>query len=205
MRLTETSLSRVLQHFNTSGFAVLSPFRPDTVQCPDDGEVTPEENLARLAKLKSQVKAAGYGYVPMMGYWQGRVGDCDYEGKEQSLLIPNSSEGGALRSLLLQWANEYQQEAVLWSPGAGAVEVLDPSGQVLDTYDNFRVDEPTDLFSMLQRGSKTGQEKRISFSKAPARLAEWKQVRGPRSWGEALKRKALGEILHPATFAFGNE
>lgn len=200
MRLVETSLSRILQHFDATGFALLSPYRPDTEQCPEDGEVTPEENQKRFSQLKAKVKAAGYGYVPMTGYWEGQAGDCDYTGKEESLFIPNS-QGSDLRSLLLQWAREYNQDAVLWSPGEGVVEVIDQEGNVLDSYTNFRVDEPTDLYSMLNKGTKTAQQKRISFSKAPARLGEWKQISGPRTWGEALKRKALGEILHPAMFA----
>lgn len=189
-QIVEVSLGRIYKHFTDTGFAMLSA---------DKWNLSDEENDERYEQLKADVKAAGYGYVPVLGKYTYQ----DDEGgkkvaSEDSLFIPDKPrEEGAdpLDDVLRELGIKWDQETVLIGHPGGHVELIDPTtGDVDMSFDAFDVKDVADAWSQLRTGGKSQRAKKFVFERWIA------VIPNPRSFGEAVKMAGSGLIRDPKTF-----
>lgn len=191
VELTEASLARVYKHYQDHGFAVITSWR---------GDADKKTNIKNLNTLKSEVRAAGYGFIPIVGVWHEEGMPAPSE--EPSLFIPASKnrEQGKdikkqLRRLVVSLGKKYSQDAVVWSPG-GQVEIISTHqrtgkgvGYPLFQFNKFRPKAVGIAYSSFRNGkftfeSKNGADRfNFYFAKPPASAIE------------ALLRKGRGEIV----------
>lgn len=98
-------LSRIWKHFGEGDFGLLSAYL---------GRLSPEENEARQAELKEQVRERGYGYKEVKGVWAG--------GHEYSLFVPGATREDVIWFGEEGWKPEAErmpQEAVIFVQGEG--------------------------------------------------------------------------------------
>lgn len=124
----EENLGRILQHFQTREFGTISGFirgRPDA------------ENLEKHFQLEMDLKDLGYGYIPIVGKWDGIP--------ERSFFVPNASAED-----MVDLGRKYGQEAVIWGE-KGLAYLIDPaSGNPIAEWRQFKVmkiDDAYDDFS----------------------------------------------------------
>jgi len=174
------------------GFAVVSAFR---------GEHDRAKNLAATGKLKSAVRAAGYGFIPLVGYWVETHAETGEEKKQEelSLLIParrtdeNLSERqtpqtelASLRKHALAWGriSKPVQEAIIFVEPGGPVRFLDPkNGAEQFKLNTFRPGAVGDIYSTLVKRPGT-----FIFE-------GWTWSAPPRSMVEAHRRRHEGELM----------
>ncbi len=108
--VNETSLARAHKHVSNGHFGILTSYRAGK---------TPAENQATFAELKHTVRAAGYGFITLLGHWQ----ECQdptipYEEAppdlikdvvEPSLFVPNIDF-----ELLTSLSGKYDQDAAVY-------------------------------------------------------------------------------------------
>jgi len=188
--LGEASLARLYSHWGTLGFTIVSAFR---------GEHGKPANMAAHARLKRAVRAAGYGFIPLVGYWiETNVTTGQRQRQEElSLLVPtrqSQDEGrlvefktptDVLRDHALAWgriSSPVQESIILVEPG-GPVRFLDPAtGQEQFKLSKFRPGRVGDIYSKL-----SGRSGTFVFE-------GWTWTASPRSMVEASRRKHDGEI-----------
>lgn len=190
--LDEASLSRVYAHWKDRGFAIVSA---------DRGERSPAQNKRWRKKLKAAIRAAGFGFIPLDGFWFEE----DPSGKrhkvaERSYLVParELKEAAApplvrpvpaiavLRKAALRWGRidprNPQESIILTNPG-GPVEFLDPiTGRPSFSLTRFAPGKVADIYSRLRKRPGT-----FVFE-------GWRFVAPPTTFGEAARRKHEGEI-----------
>lgn len=98
--LTETSLSRVWQHFTDpeQESGIISAWK-DTLR--------PDENAKRTFELAAIIRKAGFGYT----FVDGR-----YQGNEETSIVVVGGKDGRLKGLLRQWRAQFDQHSVLYKP-----------------------------------------------------------------------------------------
>jgi hypothetical protein len=104
--IDESSLSRVWQHAENpdTDFAILTAFR---------GEYPYEENVNRNRSLAADIRARGYGFFYLDGYWVENEGtDQERRVKEDSLFVINRRSQG-FAATIHRLGNRYDQEAVV--------------------------------------------------------------------------------------------
>jgi hypothetical protein len=189
-RIVETSVSRLLTHFDETGFAVLTAYR---------GEKTKEENEANLDKLKRQVRTSGYSFIPIIGKGREQHPDgTETIASEPSIFIPDKPRHyGAidLRDLVVELGNDYQQTSVLYKSKDGpVVEIKCSTGEILRTMPSFGAKEWADFWTQIVRGSKSQQGLKVVFEDV------FYRTRNPESFIEGMGRQADGEIFSIETF-----
>jgi hypothetical protein len=132
--LDEANLARMFRHWTQHGFAGLTAWRHKKPLA---------ENRTNLDKLKRQVFAAGYGFIPVLGRYEE-------EGMpepvwEPSLLVPAVKRGAAesswphLRKLIILWGQTYDQDSVLL---AHPSEDMTPTAELIQTRKGDGIQEP---------------------------------------------------------------
>ena len=107
LKLTETSLSRVWQHFNDPdrNVAILTAFR---------GEYDHDENVKRNRTLAAQIRQLGYGFFFVDGYWIENQGSPDEKHvSEDSIFVIAPANKSNFAEQMHKLGNEYNQDAVL--------------------------------------------------------------------------------------------
>jgi hypothetical protein len=104
--LVETTLSRVWGHMNDpiTAVGIISASRHTN---------TPEENGRATRQLAGRVQNAGYGFFYVDGKF---VEDGNRPVVETSIFIVGTNDNGRLKSLLLHWCKEFDQEAAIYKP-----------------------------------------------------------------------------------------
>ena len=106
-KLTESSLSRVWQHFadNRKSCALLTAFR---------GEYDYETNTRRNHELAAKIRKLGYGFIFVDGFWVENAGTAnEIHVSEDSLFANASANDASFAGKMHSLANEYNQDAVL--------------------------------------------------------------------------------------------
>lgn len=122
--LDEAALSRIDKHWKENGFAAITSWRTERPLAV---------NKANLVKLKTKIKAAGYGWTQIIGRWTDSPDEPPTF--EPSLIIPAIRRGRSaqdanelasdlsdLRRLVISWGKTYNQYSVVWSPPGGPAE-----------------------------------------------------------------------------------
>ena len=180
--LTEASLSRVYKHWLTRGFAIVSA---------DRGERTASENKHARKALKSAIRSAGYGFIPLNGFWFETDADTGERRKvgELAFLVPDHQDDfAALRAHVVRWGKidaGAPQEAVIFTHPGGPVEFLDPTnGRLQFALRKFVPGRVADIYSKL---AKRGPGATFVFE-------GWNFVAPPTSQVAAYRRRHEGEI-----------
>jgi len=179
-RLDEASLSRVWRQWNDTGFAIVSSERH---------ERTPQGNRAAFQDLKRKVRAAGYGFVPLVGVW---AEEGQPPAEEPALFIPATRPprhglGGGddvqdLRDLAIRWCGEFDQEAVIFSWPGGPVELVDGQGEIQMRFTEFHPNKVGIAYSRFRGAPGTFM------------FEGWHHAAPPKSWMEAVRRQGEGEL-----------
>ena len=121
--LTEASLARIWAHHKNREFAIVTAWRAAT---PKD------ENISNLSLLKRDVRAAGYGYIPLEGIGQEESGPV----KEPAIMVIGDDQG-RLRDLAIQWGRKYDQFAIIYNQKGNAEFINPKTGETLQQWHGF--------------------------------------------------------------------
>lgn len=180
--LLETSLARIWQHHRERSFVILTAWR---------GDKDKQVNRANLKRLKAQVRAAGYGFIQLIGVGQEK----DAEGniiyaQEPSLLIPtnekSAEDGRALLKKALKWGKQYEQYAIFFhtvSEDKDYSAVIEVDGGKREVLGKFKPQQVGQFFSKLKKG-RTFKYEHLGYKYG-------EPVQG---WIHGMGREALGEL-----------
>ena len=111
--LTESSLSRVWQHFKNPDkqVAILTAFR---------GEYDRDENISRNRDLAAKIRELGYGFFFVDGYWIENQGTPEEQHvSEDSIFVVAPATKQDFDKQMHQLGNYYNQDAVLVKNSSG--------------------------------------------------------------------------------------
>jgi hypothetical protein len=134
--ITETTLNRVLHHFNAPGY-------PCAIITAHRHERSPQENRQRNGEMVRSFK--GYGYIPIHGAWKNEDG---FESREDSYIVighagnKNMSEKTELKighnaddyrllTIITGLANRFEQEGFVWKSSKPEIMILGRNHQVI--------------------------------------------------------------------------
>jgi len=129
--LSESSLSRVMEHIQAHDCAVITAFRNDPTDvssCADkeDAQTMQEEegayknNLKRNRDLKAALLSSGYGVTKVKGtYVENFMEDNAVEVKEDSLFVVNRSDDQGFIDNVTNLGKKFCQDSVLIIPKGG--------------------------------------------------------------------------------------
>ena len=123
VKLTETSLSRVWQHFNNpdKNVAILTAFR---------GEYDHDENVARNRTLAAQIRQLGYGFFFVDGYWIENQGTPEEQHvSEDSIFVIAPASKADFAEQMHKLGNAYNQDAVLVKDTDGVRLIFKDGGE----------------------------------------------------------------------------
>jgi hypothetical protein len=155
--LIESSLNRILEHFKTREFVLITANR---------GELNRQENINRNSSLRKDLKKLYLGYVPVDGVGQEE----DSEGNihsvvENSFFVPNgkrltnTSVGEPVENFkekMLDLAEKYEQWGIVYGSGDGTSELIETSSrQSVANFNDikFGIGE---FFTRLKSGKRKG-------------------------------------------------
>ena len=127
--LPEASLARIYSHHRDREFAIVTAHRAD---------MDPDQNRENMISLKGDVRAAGYGYIPLEGIGQERTEDGKtIEVKEPSLMVIGNGTRN-LRRDVIQWGRKYNQYMVIYHHPKTGTELIEVAGdKVVDRFEKF--------------------------------------------------------------------
>ncbi len=150
------SLHSIWRAWANRGFGIMSVFTGDSAA---------KENVARTEAFKAEIRADGWGYIPLEGVWQDvETGE---SGREFSFFItlPQSRKLDQLRQWMMSKGAKYKQQAVvIHDPRKGTEIVVPNTGKILASFDQFKPDQVADNYSALLRGRHKGRV--FHFSKS---------------------------------------
>ena len=117
-QLDEGSIARLYQHTIDRNIGIVTAFR---------GRYTKTENLARNAKLQSDIRGAGFGFYRLEGHYiEGFGSEASKDVKEQSFLVIGDlkEDSGRLKGMLKKWGAKWNQDSVLYKSNTGKNAVL---------------------------------------------------------------------------------
>lgn len=179
-KLFETSLSRVLKHWNNSEFVLITAWRQDK---------NGSDNVANFRQLKSQIKGLGYGFVQVEGYGQEETG----VSKEPTLLVINNRRDSGFLPSMLKLATRYEQYGLAHARGDGTGAVLRSDGSVDVEFSSVKMAAAEFFTSLSKRRPESYTRKGIDAT--PERSFHFEGIRRvfPKSVIEGMAAQALGE------------
>lgn len=151
-RLEASSLSRVWQMWNDNerSFAILTAFR---------GDFKEPENIRRNLALGIDIRALGYGYFWLDGFYIENKGKEDERKVEEDSLFVSSSKGEAakLKKDLMRLLKQYNQEAAVFKPEGsnGEIFLLKADGELISIGKNLLPNQVAQNYSRLRGGKGT--------------------------------------------------
>jgi hypothetical protein len=109
-KLLEASFARVHQHTQQRNVGMISASR---------GHLTSKENNSRHSQLKSDVRKAGYGFIPVKGRYIENHGTAQARHVDEKALMvigKKGDDGGQLLGHLKHLGHKYDQDSVLHKP-----------------------------------------------------------------------------------------
>jgi len=170
--LLESSLGRIYQHTKENTFGTITANR---------GELSSTENAARNAQLSSEIRAAGFGFIPVTGVYTENKGEATERKVEEKsfFVISAKNDGGKLKGHLLKWGKKYNQDSILYKDGDSEEAVLIGTtsgkwpglGEVFKL-GKFSLNKLADNFSKMKR-NKTYTFESIKISVRPNVFSLW--------------------------------
>lgn len=109
-QLDEAGLSRVLSHLATRNVGMVTAFRRTFDLA---------ENRSRNRELQAQIRAAGFGFLRLGGYWIEDKGlPTETPVEEESFFVIGSKDDdqGKMLGFLRKMGKKYEQDAIIYKP-----------------------------------------------------------------------------------------
>lgn len=156
--LLEASLSRIWHHHGKTGFGIVTAWRGRRPEAKNDAELL-ALNKKAVAELRADIKASGFGFIPVEGVGQEKRGGKIVQSPEPSFLVPNSKRGkpaspSELRDVIMRLGKKYEQDAVVIHDPETGTEIISPDGTVFNHAKSFSPNTIGEFFTRL-RGSRT--------------------------------------------------
>jgi hypothetical protein len=151
-RLVASTLSRVWEMWKNEdrSFAILTAFR---------GEYDLEENIRRNLALAADVRAKGYGYHWLDGYFIENKGTPEEKKVEEDSLFVSAPKGKSenLKKDVMALLAEYKQEMAVFKPekSNGEVFLLSRSGEMISIGKSLLPNQIAENYSELRNGKGT--------------------------------------------------
>lgn len=122
--LTESSITRIMQHMINHDTALMSGFR-ETDDC-DVGELySLKDNKKRNKSMKAKLITMGYSTTNVKGVWVQNFGKTSSkELDEDSFFVVDYKDKGNLRKDIIKIGQEFQQDSVLFINKDGGSELI---------------------------------------------------------------------------------
>jgi hypothetical protein len=164
------SLSRAFHHFKNNDIAIMTAFR----QYDDNGDMlTLSDNRKRNKQLKRSIRAQGYGFIPVLGYYpevNPSTGEKENVSEESILIVDKNKNGGTLEDFVYQQGVYWDQDSVLFKPAG-------ESGYLIGTNDSAgwikkgekvsvgtdKFNSPDDIFTKLHGNKKFSFSEEINL------------------------------------------
>jgi hypothetical protein len=187
VRLTETTLTKMLTTHNDAGYIIISAWR---------SENNHDENNIKNNELKNDISKSGYSHFPVWGGFveTDRETGEEHEVKEKSYVITNFPKGKTepnadsegLKALGLQLADKYEQESFLYKPKGNDKKAyyIKPDGEVDFSFDSVSPTQSADVyFTNLKKSIKKDKNgKSFTFENVLY------MAKSPQSTSQAYKR-----------------
>lgn len=122
--LTESSLTRIMQHMEEHDTALMSGFR-ETDDCDKGGQYSLKANKQRNRSLKAKLITMGYSTTNVKGVWVQNFGKpSSKELAEDSFFIVDYKDKGRLRKDIIKIGKEFEQDSVLFISKGGGGELI---------------------------------------------------------------------------------
>lgn len=185
--LFESSLSRILSHWNNREFVIISADRVSN---------SPSTNTSAREDLEKSLKALGLGYVPVEGVGQEE----DETGAiqptlENAYLVPDNNTENFLPKIL-ELAVKFNQWGICHARGDGSGALLTSDGKVSSEFASFHAGVAK-FFTRLYQ-SKKAPKKPGNFPRTRTNTFHLESIRkAPKAQGvlEQQGRYLRGEIL----------
>lgn len=141
--LFESSLSRILKHWESTPFILMSSWRP---------ERSDRENIGAFSDLCRKIKGMGYGFVKVEGYGQNDAEKVTTS-EEPSLLVINHRKDEHFLSQLTNLAVEFSQWGLVYSDGTGKGYLYNSAGKIEEEYSNLRTMAARYMTSLVRRSA----------------------------------------------------
>ena len=207
--LNETTLKRILGEYFKQGFIIVTADR--SCEAEKGEKCSPEEikeqeqiNIENHKKLKSQIRDAGFGFVPAFGGYKEKVVDkdtgeislVDTDKPENAFIVMARPEKGLtyekLKEFGISMAKEYNQDSFLFKPAneddKGAYYIT-KTGDVDMSFDDVT---PNDIEQIYYTQLRKRRHERFTFTEDL--VFEMKIPNPPNSTAEARLRR--GEIFY---------
>lgn len=115
--LHESSLSRIYQHSKESNMGMITAYR---------GQYSKQQNEKRNSSLISDIRSAGFGYIPVKGFYIENPGtpEEDKVTENSFVVISSANDSGRLKGFLKRMGVKYDQDSVLYKDAANEQAVL---------------------------------------------------------------------------------
>ena len=115
--LHESSLSRIHQHTKESNIGMLTAYR---------GQYSVQQNEKRNSDLISDIRSAGFGYVPVTGFYIENPGTPEQQKviEKSFLVISSANDSGRLKFFLKKSGAKYDQDSVLYKEASSEDAIL---------------------------------------------------------------------------------
>jgi hypothetical protein len=116
-QLHESSLSRIYQHSQESNLGMITAYR---------GQYSVQQNEKRNSQLMSDIRSAGFGYVPVTGHYIENPGTPEEQKviEKSFLVISSSQDSGKLKHFLQNVGVKYDQDSVLYKDSKSDEAIL---------------------------------------------------------------------------------
>lgn len=106
-QLHEASLSRIWQHTRESNMGIITAYR---------GEFDIRQNEKRNKELMSAIRSAGFGFIPVTGFYVENPGQEDEQKVQEKsfVVLSSSNDSGKLRTFLIKMGIKFNQDSVLY-------------------------------------------------------------------------------------------
>jgi len=198
--LGESSIARMFAHWMGGGFAGITAWR---------GPSSPAANRKNLRALKKDIRAAGFGFVPVLGSYQEKgMPKPDWE---PSIIVPAMQmdtkvpDPMRLRKLIVKLGQKYDQDSVLFvfpsdddTPAAELIQTRDTDDA---TGKRSNVSKVVQHFSRFRAGDHfmamtyTGREGIAAHRALAKGKAVTKAPTHPAFAAESTKPKPIGRLL----------
>lgn len=221
-RISESSLSRILQNHYDIGFIIISANR--SCEAERGRECTPAEekeqeaaNIKNEKEIRSEIRNAGFGYIPVWGGFKEKVLDpetgaesfVDNPKQEPSFIVPAKKVGTdktrsdyeALKELGKSLSVKYHQDSFLYKPPKAvdsAAYFITKTGDIDMKFDDVTVNDLSQIyFTKFRKKKEKTTTRRFSL------VAEntFYLAKPPKDLSEARSR--FGEVFYRLTLLRG--
>lgn len=160
--LNESNINRIMSHMKDKDIAMLTAFRTD----PKFG-LSKKQNRERNKNLENKLSSMGYrGFTKIVGYYNETPEDKDSvaEAEESYIVLNTGSSYDDFTADMISLSKDFnQQSIVIWSHENQKAYLLDNQGNVLQTFNDFSIDNISKGWSNIKGHNITFVEESVDI------------------------------------------